>query len=335
MENPSLMKGKGKFVASSKARNDASAIIKKFKNVVYVPIYRHSQNKIFGSLEVSIRVILNCFSIPKDSKVIIQYPMVNLFVFYRILFALKRHKVFALIHDLPSFRFDEEKKNRLKEISVLNAFSGVIVHTEKMLDVLKHSGVCIPMVPLKAFDYLLPLDLDSSKEDNGVVFAGALGKSVFLKYLNKLSFDFLHFNLYGGEKPKIEYNDNISYEGAFYPDDISKIKGEWGLLWDGNSCECCSGNFGEYLTIIAPHKFSLYVACGLKIISWEGSAMATFVIEENIGFTISNIKEIEMKINSLTNEEIGEMDINVKNLSEKLRKGNMLFNALSQFVDPK
>ena len=272
------------------------------------------------------------FSIPKGSNVIIQYPMVNLSVFYKCLFALKRQNIVALIHDLPSFRYVEDMNKKNIEVEILNSFSGIITHSEAMSDKLKQYGAKTPMIPLRVFDYLLPDNMSIQADKGGIVFAGALQKSVFLKDLHNVPVSNVHFNLYGGVKPDIDFSDSIKYQGAFLPDDISSVKGEWGLLWDGESCEKCSGNFGEYLTLIAPHKFSLYVACGLKIIAWKDSAMAPLIEKGKLGFTISSLYEIEDKIKSLSDEQMTMFESNVKALSSKLRNGYMLENALSKFI---
>ena len=55
------------------------------------------------------------------------------------------------------------------------------------------------------------------------------------------------------------------------------MEGNWGLVWDGNSIDTCSGNFGEYLRLNAPFKFSLYLAAKRPVVVWRESAMAEYV----------------------------------------------------------
>ena len=52
LEYSALLRGKGKFEASSKARNDVITFFKnKYKKIEYIPIYRHTEHKDYGVLE--------------------------------------------------------------------------------------------------------------------------------------------------------------------------------------------------------------------------------------------------------------------------------------------
>lgn len=68
--DPKVFNGKGKFVATSKARNDVTSIVKRCLETIYVPIIRHSTNKVFGPLEIIIRIYLALLKI--NSSLIIQ-----------------------------------------------------------------------------------------------------------------------------------------------------------------------------------------------------------------------------------------------------------------------
>lgn len=101
-------------------------------------------------------------------------------------------------------------------------------------------------------------------------------------------------------------------------------------MWDGEGIDSCGGKFGDYLHLIAPHKFSLYIACGLKVIIWEESAMAPLVKEKKLGITIRRLNEIEEKISSLTDEEKAIIERNVAEMSKSIRRGDMLKIALNK-----
>ena len=335
LEFPSLfIKGKGKFEASSKARNDISNILlNTFDNIDYIPLYRHTQNKFIGVLELLLQLFYYLIFTKKEDVIFIQYPVVNLRAFYLCKKVLKNRTIVALIHDLPSYRYIKDFGKKKKEIDILNSMTYLIVHSEAMANKLKNDGISTNITVLKAFDYLLPKNQEIKYDKNKIVFAGALQKSLFLNDLYRCSCKNIAFNLYGGIKPDIITNSNIIYKGKFAPDDISSIEGDWGLLWDGDSVDNCRGNFGEYLKIIAPHKFSLYIACRLKIIVWEESAMAKFVKENKIGIIIKNLNEIEEKIKSLTDEEIEEYEKNVTLISESIRNGLMFTNAFTFIIE--
>ena len=189
-------------------------------------------------------------------------------------------------------------------------------------------GVRTHIVVLGVFDYLLNDSVNAVEKKNAIVFAGALEKSIFLKDLKKIDFQSYFFNLYGRDCPAIDLGGCAQYKGKFLPSDVSPIEGEWGLLWDGDSAFDCVGNFGEYLTLIAPHKLSLYLACGHKVIIWEKSAMADFVKRNHIGILIKSLEEVPQKLSQITESENEEMRINVQNVSCQIRHGEMFKNAL-------
>ena len=187
-------------------------------------------------------------------------------------------------------------------------------------------GVTSTIVNLKAFDYLLSDNIERRFVANTICFAGDLRKSGFLEDLGMQDIPY-HLNLYGAYNPHIS-NENIVYKGKFEPDDISFLEGEWGLLWDGTSCNTCNGNFGEYLRIICPHKLSLYIASKLLIIAWSESAMAKFVLGNGIGIVIDDLSEIPEKLQAISPEDKKKMRCKIEILSMNLRKGNMFLNAL-------
>lgn len=327
-ESLKLSTGVNKFVAASKARDDVKSIVLSREGVIYKPVFRKYVGRISGGLELFLKLVLAFLKVSRGTCVFIQYPMISIKAFNLISLLFPYYKVSAIIHDLPSYRLENEYKNRRHEIVILNRMDHIIVHSEEMKRILQNDGVKCKITTLGLFDYLLDEKQQIKKEKNTIVFAGDLGKSLFLKDLHKVCMDKLSFNLYGKEAPAIKPCEKIIYKGAFCPDVISDISGEWGLLWDGNSIDTCNGNFGDYLKIIAPHKFSLYIACGLKIVVWEKSAMAQFVREKYIGIEISSLNQICEKINSLSKEQLEKMEHNVQLLSKDIRKGNALGKCL-------
>ena len=329
--SPKEFNGKGKYVASSKARNDVTCIMNEL-GIKRIPIVRSTEHKIWGVLQVILKVWWCLLKLPRTATVYVQYPMINITAFVRIAPLFKRFHSVALVHDVRTYCQEFLIQHNSKEIKALNCFETVIVHSEAMKAQLYKDGVHSKMVVLGAFDYLLPQSMQIQKQKNSIVFAGALQKSAFLEDLHIVPSSNINFHLYGAVKPEIEYTEHIQYMGKFAPDDVSSIVGDWGLLWDGNSIDSCGGNFGEYLKIIAPHKFSLYLASGLKIICWEHSAMASLVKERKLGIIIKNLSEIADKLSSLTDEDRAIIEKNVTQMSNRIRTGEMCRNAISQIV---
>ena len=72
---------------------------KRCLETIYVPIIRHSTNKVLGPLEIIIRIYLALLKIPKGSYVLIQYPFVNLKAFRIISSRFKNFNTIAVIRN--------------------------------------------------------------------------------------------------------------------------------------------------------------------------------------------------------------------------------------------
>ena len=329
LDYPKQRNGVGKYVASSKATCDVTKILCDNFDVERVRITRHFLNKILGSLEFLLTFFWAICKIPKGSFVFMQYPLINLGIFKYCYKSLAKFNAITIVHDLQSYRYPHFKHFRQLELDILNAHKHVIVHSESMKKRLVADGVRTHIVVLELFDYLLDDANTAHWIPQKIVFAGALEKSIFLNDLKKIDFRSFSINLYGRDCPTIDLGNSAQYKGKFLPSDVSPIEGEWGLLWDGDSAFDCVGNFGEYLTLIAPHKLSLYLACGYKVIVWEKSAMADFVKKNHIGVLIRSLEEIPQKLSQITAQENEEILRNVRNVSCQIRHGEMFKNALN------
>jgi hypothetical protein len=269
-------------------------------------------------------------SIKKNSVVVFFHPVYARMnrLLLRLLY-IKGVKLISFIVDIEGIR-DSDKKILAAEITKFKTCNYFIVHNDKMKSFIKELNPNSICSVLCFFDYLVqPLFADRGKGDN-IVFAGNLEKSKFLSYLNGLPYTNLHFNIYGPGIPENVWRyKNIEYHGIHKPGDIFKtVKGSFGLIWDGESIDSCTGSYGEYLRYNSPHKLSLYVISNLPIIVWEEAASAELVKKYEIGFTIKTLHEIEDKINILSETEYRQMQINMQPLAEKLSKGEFLSDAI-------
>jgi hypothetical protein len=125
----------------------------------------------------------------------------------------------------------------------------------------------------------------------------------------------------------------VSYKGIFNPDapDLPE-KYHFGLIWEGESIETCTGQYGQYIRFNNPHKFSLYLSLGLPVIVWKEAAIASFVIENKIGFTIGSFDELEKISETVSDEIYREYLANIHDLSDKVRKGFFLGKAINQLT---
>jgi glycosyltransferase involved in cell wall biosynthesis len=268
-----------------------------------------------------------------NENVILQYPFYfnRLYKYVLYHFVTKNHCV-LFVHDIDTLR-GNKKISLKKEINILNHSTAIILHNSKMISYLQQHGLTTNCINLELFDYLLPGDIPKQQYSlgNEIVFAGNLAKSEFIESIPHKKIH-LQFNLFGnGLSYKAKNNPNIFYQGSFSPEEIPyKLHGSFGLVWDGNSLDTCSGDVGEYLKLNNPHKLSLYIAAGLPVIVWKQAAIAQIVDEYNIGFCVDSIQDISSKINSLNVTDYSKYLENIKKLQKLVITGYFTNRALDQ-----
>lgn len=303
------------------------------KFINWHPLLSVSIPKLRGLIEKTgdvSQAIIGLRNIKKGDNIYFQYPYLghclNLIV---KLYRSKGAKVTLLIHDLEFLRYPDVNNVTNNQIRLLNSVDSLIVHTSMMKKRLNELGVTTPMKILTLFDYYAAdpyRELEEQVADKNVIaFAGNLNKSIFLRSLDKSAIlSSIRFRFYGIEPQNRFKNRQISYQGKFSPEHTSSLRAGWGLVWDGDSIDNCSGSLGNYLRFIAPHKLSLYLAAGMPVIVWNQSAHADFVKENNIGIAVNSIRESYSIIDNMTDGQYKEISINVRKIGEKLRVGGYL-----------
>ncbi len=268
----------------------------------------------------------------KGKNIFLQYPAYYNSILNKFIYSLlESNRSILVVHDVDSLR-SYGKDAIEKEISNFNKCKSIVVHNSYMRKELDGLGCKVPMISLELFDYLLPIISKNNFElSKKIVFAGNLGKSEFIK-LKDFEDLKVEFNLYGPNFDKQAINHkNVEYKGSFKPDEIPyRLEGSFGLIWDGNTIETCSGGVGEYMKYNNPHKLSLYIAAGLPVIVWKEAAVAEFVEDNNIGFTVGNLKEIESRIDELSDEVYSSYLKNIRQLQEKVCSGYFTNKALDE-----
>ena len=307
--------------ASFKAPHDIREITLKCgytEHLISVPDYNI---KIFTQLVIIIKLIQLVFIYPPKSHLLIQYPCINPRLLNILLPLWKKFYLQTIIHDINSIRVNGQLSTI--ENNVLSRFNEIIVHSNNMKDYLQHTlkNKNIQYKVIGCFPYIAEPDSKPRFLSKNICFAGNIDKSLFMKFFIHENED-LNLYLYGALKDKkIEDNSKVFYKGIFYPNDIKNLEGSWGLVWDGDSTKTCNGNWGTYLKIIAPHKFSLYILAGLPLIVWKGSAMAILVEEKQIGITINSLSEISDIIDQTTAEQYQIFCKNIRGLQKVLTEG--------------
>jgi hypothetical protein len=207
-----------------------------------------------------------------------------------------------------------------------------------MSALLKKCGAVSKIVPLPLFDYVITSEIDVLKADDRnrmtIAYAGNLKyeKATFIYKLNEIELKNIHINLYGPwlNENKLKPIENIHYKGSFQPSDLPyEVKDAYGLCWEGDSLESCSGKMGEYFQYSNPHKTSFYLAMGIPIIISKDMSTASFVQEKQVGLTVDSLYEIPELLNSISDEKYNELKENALRISDKLRNGFYIKNVIN------
>ena len=325
--------------AGVKARDDFDDILEEI-GFQALPVYYDGLERLDLTLSRQV-FIYQCTkkaseSLQRGDVLFLQFPLLQTSVFSDLLVDnLRRMEVpyILLLHDLETLRHGKRVstspvrrlKTRLVEGGMLKHASRIIAHNARMLDVLAEKGIPREkLVPLEIFDYLIP-DYDPQRrqgkvgKDRPVIIAGNLRphKSGYAYHLPPNC----NFNLYGVDFTG-ELNLGSRYFGAFPPEEVPYVmRGSFGLVWDGDVAETCSGIFGEYLKLNCPHKVSLYLAAGIPVAIWSEAAMADFVLENKVGIVVDSLYDLRETIDRLSSEEYAEMVRNAEMIGERLRSG--------------
>jgi hypothetical protein len=300
--------------------------------------FKDDRKTIFYYTTVLFKFIKLFFTIKKGSVVATQYPLPTvgyLFVYFIRLAASRGISFLSVIHDVNTLRAKEFNRQEMnKEMKILGAYNGLIVHNDIMKNWLVDNGLgnSPKAVSLKMFDYISSADVLNNKQHpkrNEIAFAGHLAKSLFIYNLDNIKN--WSFNIYGSnfetEKNK---NINTTWKGEFSPDElVYHLQGSFGLVWDGlDSNKIETNTFGNYMRYNNPFKFSLYIAAGLPVIAPASAAIASTIVENNIGFLINDLDDLS-KID-ITDQEYEVMKNNVKEIQKDVIAGNYLKTAVQK-----
>jgi len=294
--------------------------------------YKDSLNSwIVGKL-YGIRKILRIeFNIRKGDTIVVQHPLTTQ---TRILKNAGRK--ICIVHDLDGLRNGSDKINGA-QIDFIKCFDKVISHNQSMTKILVRAGIeKEKIVNLELFDYLCKSKKDrkntfDSKKPT-IIYSGNLAeeKCPFIYQLDDEKFDF-DMNLYGVglDEKRLKNKDKLHYKGCFSPDSPDEMRGDFGLVWDGQMSsledEDTTKNYNKYNN---PHKLSCYIAAGVPVIVWKKAAIAKFVTDNNIGYLIDDIRHID----KLDFSDYGEKFNNVKKISKWVKEGYYTKRAMEKVL---
>ena len=338
-----FLKDSGARNAGNKARNDVEEIVKREG---YQPLLLTVDDWYqMGTLKAQqhkAKALAQAFSqLKSGDQLLIQFPMLHhSFFTTRLVRKIQRRgvKVYFIIHDLEALRYanldtvplKHKIRVHLQESSLLKIADGVIAHNPIMKSVLVEKGITEhKLVSLEIFDYLIPnyQEKDGLSKDQPIIVAGNLAqeKAGYLYQLPARP----AYNLYGVGFDESRALANETYFGSFLPDELpAALEGGFGLVWDGDSAETCSGVFGEYLRYNNSHKASLYLASGFPLVVWKQSALSHFVLEKGCGIAVESLHDLKETIDNLSDADYQDLVDNAKRVGQEIRDGHYLKTAL-------
>ena len=340
-----FLKDSGARNAGNKARNDVEEIVKREG---YQPLLLTVEDWYqMGTVKAQrhkAKALAQAFSqLKSGDQLLIQFPMLHhSFFTTRLIRKIQRRgvQVYFIIHDLEALRYanldtvplKHKIRVHLQESSLLKVADGVIAHNPIMKSVLVEKG--IPehkLVSLEIFDYLIPnyQEKDGLSKDQPIIVAGNLAqeKAGYLYQLPARP----AYNLYGVGFDESRALANETYFGSFLPDELpAALEGGFGLVWDGDSAQTCSGVFGEYLRYNNSHKASLYLASGFPLVVWKQSALSRFVLENGCGIAVESLHDLSQAIEQLDDKDYQDLVEKTKYIGKKIRDGFFLTNALNK-----
>ena len=333
--------------AGNKARNDVEVI---FNRLGYAPLKVRVEDwykmNVLNAQIHKYRALLRAFkSLKKNDAIVIQFPLLHHSLFINSLLKSLKNRgvnIYLLIHDLETLRFVNDKtlpfrmklRMKLTESDTFHSVTGIIAHNPIMKSVLVDKGVeADKIVSLGIFDYLIPNFQEKTGliKNQPIIVAGNLAQEK-AGYLYSLPEE-PAYNLYGVGFDESRALTNETYFGSFLPDELpAALEGGFGLVWDGDSAETCSGVFGEYLRYNNSHKASLYLAAGFPLVVWKQSALSHFVLENGCGIAVESLHALSQAIEQLDDEDYQDLLVNAKRIGQKIRNGSYLTNALNKIV---
>lgn len=272
----------------------------------------------------------------RSGNIIVQFPSGVPFIQKMMFASIKRlsgANLILIIHDIESLRIhadDKYQKENMTELALLKKADGIVSLNDVMTKFLKEHGITAEITELNIWDYDNPCELKRRSYYVGsICFAGNLDKSLFL-YKYDLKHKLLVFGKKNTTKP---FPEQIKYGGIYTPEELpSKLDANFGLIWDGDELDTCSGNYGRYLRYNAPHKTSLYLSSGLPVIVWQEAAIAKVITKYDCGLTIDSLENLDELLDSVTKERYEELVNNAMKVAEVMRQGKFMQQAIDSLI---
>ena len=270
-------------------------------------------------------ILSELMRVDRSSTFLLQTPVYGIGNQLIAYFIALRFKTITIIHDIDRLR--GQTSNISEHIPRL---SQVWISSGKLAEhVQVPPGAGRDVRTLMIWDYLIP-DFRGPANcgiDGPVIFAGNLDPGK-VSWLYNPTIHRPPLQLYGVNHDVERLRAGDTYVSSFDPDKprFQEPVG-WGLVWDGAKTGTDDAG-SDYESINQPHKLSLYLACGIPVIVWAKSHIASFVTERGVGICIENLSDLHQAIKRIDSIQYSEILKSTATISKELRDGNYLKKLL-------
>ena len=325
---------RGLEVAGYKAKTDNEITLEEMGAVNLGLPRKYSHNAVVIFIHGVLSSLRFCFKVRKDDVVVLQYPLKKYFTFICRVAHLRGAKNVALIHDLGSFR--RKKLTVAQEMKRLSHADGVIASNKVMEKWIREQGYQGHLSSLGFWDYrsssINTHQQQVCHQPIRIAYAGSISRrknSFLTTFASSLEHCELHLFGWVNGMSELEQCQHVVSHGYVQADDfIRDAEVDFGIVWDGDSMEVCSGDWGEYLRYNTPHKTSFYLRGGIPVVVWKQSAMAYMVEQTGAGVCVDSLQELESKLMHLSPSQFAEMKVKALGLAEKMNHGGFVEDAV-------
>lgn len=311
----------------TKAMRDVNTILINSGWQIYDTSCHGSALKKIAGLIIS---LIKLMSMPKNNTFFVQLPQYGLVKRVQMHFIIRRFKTITLLHDIDRLRSGQGGSSEK-----FASRSDYLISTGRLHEYLPSIQKPGHYVQLEAWDYLLnPSREISVRPDGHVIYAGSMGPrksiGIFRPEISRIP-----LVLYGTLSEPEKKRSIDTYMGPFNAEDPNiEIDVSWGLIWEGGIEDTHALIGNDYEKINQPHKLSFYLACGIPVIVWGGSYIATYVAEKKCGIAIASLDHMQAAIGNISVEEFEQIRRNAQAIGLRLRQGMALREALETLGFP-
>ncbi|MDE6973002.1 MAG: sugar transferase [Lachnospiraceae bacterium] len=269
-----------------------------------------------------------------NDTVIFQSPTWNGIAFdERLMLQLSAYgglKKIFFIHDIPPLMFEANRWLLKQYIDLYNRADLIILPSENMANFLRTEGLNVSKIVVqKMWDFPVSIDFSIHPQFKRVIsFAGDANMDKF-SFVKEWKYDTVKLLVTAAEGDW-QHDEKVEFIGWFRDQNrlanALRGNGGFGLLWTEHEYT------REYMRLCACFKVSLYIAAGIPVIVPDSIPEANTIVRKNLGFAVTTLDEAIDKVESITEEQYGQMIKNVAEFGELVRGGFFTKKLLTDAV---